>query len=75
MLHRQRLLANRTLPGEALELNRVPQYRQELRKLLAFLVVTEYVLLGELVREFRVFDWLYSGTSRKFGGGGTSLRS
>lgn len=38
------------LPGEALQLDRLSQERQELYKLLALLVVAEYVLLGDLQR-------------------------
>lgn len=37
-----------TLPCESLQLNRLSQNRQELFKLLAFLIVTQYILLSEL---------------------------
>lgn len=41
---------NLILPGEALQLDRLSQNRQELYKLLALLIVTKYVLLGDLQR-------------------------
>lgn len=40
-----------TLPGEALQLNRLSQNGQELFKLFTFVIVTEYVLLCELGRD------------------------
>lgn len=39
------------LPSEALQLNRLSQNRKELFKILAFLIVTEYVLLRKLEKE------------------------
>ena len=41
---------NGILPGEALQLDRLSQNRQEVYKLRALLVVAEYVLLGDLQR-------------------------
>lgn len=39
------------LPSEALQLNCLSQNRKELFKILAFLIVTEYVLLRKLEKE------------------------